>query len=113
MHRAHPDVHEEGLADECDGCDELADNPFANADSRLLRVLVEQAVSRDRLELARSTNEAVATARILTTLEHVGKLGEMCGDLVTEYLVDRWRLDASISNPRQHELEFLRDQLEG
>lgn len=113
MHSPHPDVHDVGLADDCEDCEKIAANPFAGADDRLLRALVEQAVDRNRLSLARSGNEAVATATILTTLEHVGKLGEFSGDLVSAYLADRWRLDAWISNPRSAELEGLRTRLQG
>ena len=100
IHSFHPDVHDAGLADDCEGCAEVAAAPSRNMDDRLLRQMVEFAVDRDRMFKCRSITEAEATARVLTTLEQVGRLCEVAGDHVAAYLRDRWHLDANIE-PRR------------
>lgn len=95
-HRAHGDVHEVGLQDHCEGCAEIAEDPFSRADSVLLRNLAALAIDRDRLGKLRSTNEGVAAAQILTTLERVGKLAELAPETVQSYLRERWRLQVRI-----------------
>ena len=95
-HAPHPDVQTHGLADDCPDCDEAAEAPVRNLDDPTLLALLRLAVDRDRLFLARSGAEALATARILTTLEHVGRLCEVGGPVVAQYLRDRWNLEATI-----------------
>lgn len=95
-HRAHGDVHEVGLQDHCEGCAELAEDPLGRADTLLLEQLTVLAIDRERLAKIRSTNEGVATAQILTTLERVGKLAEVSPAAVQSYLRERWRLQVRI-----------------
>lgn len=111
IHRAHGDVHEVGLQDHCDGCEEIAERPIANADTLLLQFLTVLAVDRERLVKIRSTNEGVATAKILTLLEQVGKLSEIAPTAVEEYLRERWHLDASIKSPMVARIQETRERL--
>lgn len=99
MHVPHGDIHTDGLFDDCPGCAEIAENPIREADSRLLKQLVELAADRERLVKGRSETELIASAKILTHLERTGRVCEVAGDVVATYLNERWHLGAEI-NPR-------------
>lgn len=100
MHSHHPDVHTDGLADDCPGCAEIAEDPFANADMGVLRDLVALASRRDRHAAARSTTELIASTAILNALERAGKLAELAPAELEAYLRERWNIVCSIEgNP--------------
>lgn len=97
------DVHEAGLQDGCPRCAEHAEHPLRDLDDRMLRDLIELATSPRRSERVRSETEAIAAANVMTALERTGKLCEVAGEVVAEYLRDRWHLEADIKS-----LEILR-----
>jgi hypothetical protein len=112
MHTSHPDVHEHGLQDGCPRCADHANHPMRDLDDEMLGSLVALAVNPDRFTVGRSETELVAAAKVLTALEHAGHLAEVAPDAVAGYLRDRWRLEATIENPRAAELAALRARLE-
>jgi hypothetical protein len=96
MHTCRRDPHEAGLQDDCLRCVEHAEDPIPTLDEEMLRGLVRLAQDRDRLAKGRSETELVAAAKILTTLEHVGRLAEVDPAGVERYLRERWHLRVRI-----------------
>lgn len=98
MHRPHPDLHEHGLADDCDGCEKLADGPVEWGDRRLLQTLVARAHlrARDGADLSRTENQLRAEAHVFDLLTAFGRLATDAPGEVAAYLEDRWRLAVSI-----------------
>lgn len=97
-HRPHPDVHTDGLADDCDGCFALANDPLGLADAGLLRRWIDKVIPADR-DLDGSGNELLARAHVLTALERAGKLLSTHPAGCVEYL-SRWRISTTITQNR-------------
>lgn len=95
MHNLHPDVHEHGLFDDCPACDEIAENPFANADHDLLRRFVALATANPR-EIPEVYTDARAVKVVLDTLERAGRIAQDAPNLLETYLRDRWRIRCRI-----------------
>lgn len=112
MHTCQVDLHEAGLQDGCGGCEEAAENPIRDLDEVMLGQLVTLAVHPDRFSVGRSDMELVAAAKVLTVLEQTGHLAEVAPETVATYLTERWRLEASIVNPRAAEIAAMRARLE-
>lgn len=87
MHSIHPDTHTHGLADDCERCAEHAADPLRGLDDENLTRLIHAAVDRSIPPL--TYTDAVASASILTTLEHAGHLYRTAPDLVGEFF-SRW-----------------------
>lgn len=96
MHTRHADVHDVGLVEDCPGCAELAEKPFATLDDAMLRRMIEQAIPRNR-EFPESDTEARAVAQVLNTLEQCGKMAEVAPDLLEWYLRERWNIECVIT----------------
>lgn len=101
-HRLHPDVHEEGLQDNCEACHEHALNPFSSLDADILSYLViltiEMREGKDRQP--RTRNERIARANVMNALEHAGKIMEVTNltgnlDIVKGYYNRYWRIPIS------------------
>lgn len=91
MHRHHDDVHDAGLADDCDACAELAQHPLRDGDREMVRQWLELAVQRPR-RIPAGHNQAVAVANVLNALEHAGQIAEADSQLFFTYLSERWRV---------------------
>jgi len=65
-HSVHPSIRENGLADGCDRCGEHARGPFEGLDSGNLESLIDMIVDGT---LPRTTNEAIAMARIKDAID--------------------------------------------
>lgn len=76
VHGAHPDIHTNGLADQCLRCDQHAVDPFASLDEDVLRALALRL--RDG-EPARSDNER----RAMDVLHRAMRDSEFVHRLVT------------------------------
>lgn len=98
MHRQHADVHEHGLADDCEGCAEIAESPLGRADTAMVRQFVGLATERPR-PIPEGTAQAIAVATVLNTLERAGRLAEVAPDLLERYLRDRWNIRCRIEGP--------------
>jgi hypothetical protein len=86
MHSIHPDTHEHGLADDCERCAEHAQHPIQSLDQENLRRIMRLAVNLDRLSVAFSYNDQVASAKVLTALEHAGHLARTDPEIVCSFL---------------------------
>jgi hypothetical protein len=119
MHTLHHDVHDYGLADECDGCAEHAEKPFSNLDEWALRDLVERTL-RNRFARPfgevvhpRSNAEARAMAVVMTLLEQVGRLAEVAPAPLGLYLRERWKVPCTIeARPMTQAERDLRERFE-
>lgn len=100
-HSPHPDIHEYGLADDCESCADLAKRPWSLLDERAFRDLMERMLSNrfdgygERCH-PRSTTEALAMASVLTVLERAGKVAELCPDLFVRYIRDHWQVPLGV-----------------
>jgi hypothetical protein len=74
VHSYHPDLHENGLADDCPRCAELAEHPFQGLDTRNLTALLRR-VEMD--EYPRSDAEAKAMKKITEALYLLNRIGEL------------------------------------
>lgn len=64
-HSPHPPILEHGLADGCERCEEIAQDPFASLDDANLGIILALAQDGSR---ARSHNEWVAMQEVETVL---------------------------------------------
>jgi hypothetical protein len=93
-HVQHGDVHEVGLQDDCAGCADIASDPLAAADDRLLSGMMQLAArGMARFGDPRwSDTHLEAVARVLTAMERAGKLAATDEDVLVRYLNDTWRV---------------------
>jgi hypothetical protein len=112
MHTCTVDLHTHGLQDGCAACAAHAANPIRDLDDVMLRNLTYLAYRHDRLTMARSDAEAVASAKVLTVLEQAGHLAETAPETVAQYLRERWRLKVEIENPQAEAIKAMRSRME-
>lgn len=94
MHAMTCDVALSGrLNDGCAGCMTIATAPTRNADTAVLRSLVERAIDRDIPP--RTEAEAIGAKNVLDTLERFGRIAEAEPGLALGYLYDRWNIAAA------------------
>ncbi len=86
MHSMHPDSHTHGLADDCPRCVEHAEHPIATLDHENLRRIMELAVTDDRLGQPVTHTDLVASAKVLTALEHAGHLARTDPDVFFQFM---------------------------
>jgi hypothetical protein len=71
IHTIHPDVHENGLSDDCPRCEEHSKDPFFGLDNRMLADLSTRVVN---LDMPRSENEGMAMNELREVMFHAEKL---------------------------------------
>jgi hypothetical protein len=89
-HSVHPDIHEHGLADDCERCAEIAAEPWKYLDRDGLGRIVVLVTNPDTRFDFRTNNEGVAFAKVMTALEHSGALFASAPSTVERYLNERW-----------------------
>lgn len=85
-HTVHEDVHESGLADDCDRCGEHAQRPLVSLDDTTLRDLLQRVVNGTQ---PRSQNESVAMAQVRGVLNEAAVLAELNPVLFAKYMKSR------------------------
>jgi hypothetical protein len=93
-HRPHGDVHET-LFDACSACEEIALNPFANADEEVLRRLIRAAIAQPRT-LEGTETELIGVKHVLDALERAGRISSCDPSSVERYL-GRWGIKAILT----------------
>lgn len=81
-HSYHPDIHEHGLAADCDRCEEHAQDPLNALDGEVLNELVERTVKRLGY---RSEAERVAMINIKRALDQACVLATANQPAFVEY----------------------------
>ncbi len=85
-HTVHDDVHEHGLADACDRCNEHAQQPLLNLDNETLSNLFARTCAG---EPARSENEGIAMFNLERILLQTVELAKLDPTAYAKYLKQR------------------------
>lgn len=96
VHTQHPDVLTHGLDDDCPRCEEIAERPIKELDRTNLRRIMLIATDKNRLaaNALYTTNDLIASAKVLTLMEQAGHLAETGPGLLFEYL-KRWGVEVT------------------